>query len=112
MAISVITSGSQACTVNTEHELATVTAAGSYQLVLDVSALASGSTPDILRVRIYGKARSTDTERLEDDFSIVGAQARALFRSLPVWSPHHYRVTITQTQGTGRTIPWAIYGVQ
>jgi len=112
MAVSVISSGSQACTVGTEHQLALITVAGSYQLVLDVSALASGTTPDILRVRVYGRARSGDTEVLEDDFQIVGAQARALYRTLPTWSPHHYRVTITQTQGTGRTIPWAVYGIQ
>lgn len=109
MAVAVNTSGSQTCTITTEHTLATVTAAGVYQLALDVSALVNGSTPDILQVRVYGKARSSDTERLMEEWYIIGAQRKPLWRSNPEVSPHSYRVTITQTQGTGRAIPWAIY---
>ena len=109
MAVAVKTSGSQTCTISTEHTLATVTDVGVYQLALDVSALADGATPDILRIRAYGKARTSDTERLMEDWYLVGSQAKPLWRSNPEVSPHSYRVTITQTQGTGRAVPWAIY---
>lgn len=109
MAASVNTSGAQAVTINVETTLATITAAGTYQLVLDLSVLANGATPDLLEVRIYGKCRTTDTERLEEMYVFVGAQSKPLWRSPPVWSPHSYRVSIEQTQGTARTYPWAIY---
>lgn len=111
MAATVRTSGSQSCTISTEHALATVTDAGVYQLALDLAALADGSTPDILTVRAYGKARTGDTERLMESWEFVGAQSKALFRTNPEISPHSVRYTITQSQGTGRAIPWAIYSV-
>lgn len=106
---SVKDSGSQTCTISTEHTLATITDPGVYQLALDLSALADGSTPDILTVRVYGKARSSDTERLAESWEFIGAQGRPLWRSNPELSPHSYRVTITQSQGTGRDVPWAVY---
>ena len=111
MAVSVNTSGSQTCVISTEHTLATVTGAGVYQLVLDINALADGTTPDILTVKIYGKARSADTERLEESYEFIGSQGKPLWRSPPVISPHHYKVSITQSQGTGRAVPWAVYQV-
>ena len=109
MAVAVNTSGSQTCTISTEHTLATVTTAGVFQLALDMNALADGATPDILTVKIYGKARSSDTERLMESWEFIGAQGKPLWRSNPELSPHHYKATITQGQGTGRDIPWAIY---
>jgi hypothetical protein len=111
MAVSVKTSGSQVCTVPTEHVLATVTDAGVYQLVLDLSTAADGTTPDIFQIKTYGKARSGDTERLMEVWETIGSLAKALFRTNPEVSPHHYKVTINQLQGTSRTIPWAIYTV-
>lgn len=109
MTAAVNTSGSQTCVISTEHTLATVTDAGTYQVVLDLNALADGSTPDILQVKVLGKARSTDTERLEEQYEFVGSQSKPLWRSVPILSPHSFKVTITQTQGTGRAVPWAIY---
>ena len=109
MAVAVKTSGSQTCTISTEHTLATVTDAGVYQLALDLNALADGATPDILVVAAYGKARSSDTERLMETWEFVGSQGKPLWRSNPEVSPHSYKVTIKQTQGTGRAVPWAIY---
>jgi hypothetical protein len=44
-----------------------------------------------------------------EEWFLVGAQRKPLWRSNPEISPHSYKVTITQTQGTGRAIPWAIY---
>lgn len=109
MAAAVKTSGSQAATVTTEHTLATVTDPGVYQAAIDVSDLVNGSTPDLLEIRIYGKARSSDTERLIKVWSLIGLQTEALWLSPPFISPHSYKLTINQTQGTSRTFEWAIY---
>lgn len=109
MTVAVKTSGSQTATVTTEHDLATVTDAGVYQLAVDVANMTGGSTPDILELRIYGKARSSDTERLLKAYSLVGAQSETLFVAPALISPHHMRCTLKQAQGTGRAFPWAIY---
>ncbi len=110
MTVAVKTSGSQSATITTEHVLATVTDAGVYLLSIDVNAMTGGATPDILEVKTYGKARSSDTERLIETYTLLGIQTTArLFQTFARISPHHYKVTITQTQGTGRTFPWAIY---
>ena len=61
MTVSVKTSNSQTATITTEHDLATVTDPGVYVLVVDIAAMVAG---DVTELRIYGKARSSDTERL------------------------------------------------
>lgn len=109
MTAAVASSGSQTATVTTEHTLATETTAGTYLLAVDASAMVGGTTPDILELRIYGKARSSDTERLLYSAVFVGVQATPLLLSPPVPSPHHCKVTLKQTQGTGRAFPWATY---
>lgn len=113
MTVAVKTSGSQKCTITTEHDLATVTDAGVYQLALDLNEMLDGTTPDIIEVRQYGKARSSDTERLEEVWTFIGAQGRPLWRSPPVISPHSVKYTIKQTQGAAtsplRSFPWAVY---
>lgn len=110
MPIAVYASGSQTATVTTEHTLgSTITDAGVYQLVVDCNAMTGGSTPDILELRYYGKARSSDTERLIEVHRLVGAQAQPLVYCKPIISPHSLKVTLKQTQGTGRAYPWAVY---
>lgn len=106
MVASVKTSGSQTAVISTEHDLATVTDAGDYEINVDVANLVDG---DSLELRIYGKARSTDTERLAYFGSFENAQTELLKKSLLITSPHHMRVTLKQTAGTGRAFPWAIY---
>lgn len=113
MAVSVNTSGSQTATVTTEHDLATITSANVFVVAVDTANMVSGTTPDRLRMRVYGKARSSDTELLLHDWFLPdGVQALKLWESIAIISPHHLRVTLTQTQGTGRAFPWAIYQVQ
>lgn len=109
MPVSVNTSGSQTATITTEHTLATITTAVTLILSVDVAAMLGGTTPDILELRIYGKARTGDTERLIKTWGFLGAQVETLFLSVPIASPHYYKATLKQTQGTGRAFPWAIY---
>lgn len=112
MALSVNTSGSQTAVISTEHDLATITSANVFELNVDLVNMVGGTTPDILELREYGKARTGDTERLLKTYTIVGGQTEILFKSVPRISPHHVRYTLKQTQGTGRAFPWAIYQVQ
>lgn len=111
MAVSVADSGSQTATISTEHDLATITTAGVYQLAVDLNAMTDGSTEDRVTIRAYGKARSSDTERLMEQWEFTGSQAKPLFRTNPEISPHSLRYTLRQDQGTGRAFPWAVYTV-
>lgn len=109
MAVGVNTSGSQTATIGTEHTLATITTANVFTLAVDVANMVGGTTPDILEIRLYGKARSSDTERLLKCYPFLGLQTELLFLSIPIHSPHYYKCTLKQTQGTGRAFPWAVY---
>lgn len=106
---TVIDSGAQAATISTEHTLATITTNGTFLPTVDIAAMVAG---DVVVFRVYGKARSTDTERLLHRGTYGPVKAGIdLIQSLPIVSPHHMRVTLQQTAGTGRTYPWAIYEV-
>lgn len=109
MTASVAADGSQACSIGTEHTLATITAAGTYDLELDMSVSVGGTTPDVFEIREYTKVRSGGTERLRKIYMVVGAQVETAYNTWPRLSPHHTRYTIKQVQGTGRTVEWAAY---
>ena len=106
------TGGSQTTSGTTEHTLATITTPGTYQAVLDVSALAWGATSDALRVRVYTVPRSGGTERLERAWTIgPGAQTETCFRTPPILVPFSVRYTIQMVQGADRAIPWSVHAV-
>lgn len=107
MTVAVHTSGSQTATISTEHDLVTTTDAAVFQLAVDMANLAAG---DVVELRIYGKARSGDTERMlfRGTYGPIPLAA-PLVVSTPVVSPHHLRATLKQTDGTGRAFPWALY---
>jgi len=113
MAVTESNSGTQTCTVTTEHTLVTLTADGVYTLVLDLNALAgSATTPDILEVRIKRRALSAGTTRQQ----IVAHYVGGLLPNKVVESPpfvviHSCEISIKQTQGTGRDIPWSIRSI-
>lgn len=107
MTATVSSSGSQPCTIGTEHTLVTNTAAGTYLATADLAAMVNG---DVFELRVYGKASSSDTERqLHRGTYGPIVLASQLVQSLPIASPHHLRYTIKQIAGTSRTIPWALY---
>jgi len=103
--VAVNTSGSLT-TDGTEQDFATVTAAKILILAVDVNAMADGDT---IELRLYGKARTGDTERQIWFASFSNAQGDKLKESIPVASPHHYRASIKRVAGTDRAYPWAIY---
>lgn len=107
--VAVNTSGSQTATISTEHTLDTVTGALVLVLAVDLAAMAAG---DEVELRVYGKARSADTERLlhRGTYGPIPSPT-PLVMSVPIVSPHHFKATLKQTAGTGRAFPWAIYEV-
>lgn len=107
MAASVKTSGSQTATAGgAEDVLATVTDAGAYVLVVDTAAMVDG---DIVELRIYGKSRSGDTERVIYRAAFAHSQGEPLKQSVCVISPHHAKFSLVQSAGTARAFPWAVY---
>ena len=55
MAVTSVGSGSQSCTLDTEHTLDTETTAGVYVLVVDMNNLADGDVV-ILRIKTRNKS--------------------------------------------------------
>jgi len=107
MTVLVNTSGSQTATISTEHTLATVATAAALALVVDLAAMVAG---DIVELRVYGKATSSDTERLLHRATYGPTPPTSpLAMSVPIMSPHHFKATLKQSAGTGRAFPWAIY---
>ncbi|MCE9561875.1 MAG: hypothetical protein K8U57_07460 [Planctomycetes bacterium] len=101
--------GSQTATIGTEHSLDTRSSAGVYQLVVDVSNLASGATPDIVTFNIYSKARSSDSEVLLGSHTLIGAQTVKLWKSPPYGvGSADFTSKLKQVQGTGRAFPWEV----
>jgi len=77
---------------------------GVYQVILDVSDMIAG---DVLVIRLYEKARSADTQRLAEQWTLAGAQATALFVMPTICLGHGWDVTVQATSGT-ITVLWSI----
>ena len=75
-------------------------------LAVDVNNMADGDT---IELRIYGKARSSDSERQIWFASFSNSQTDKLKESVPVASPHSYRASIKRVGGSDHAYPWAIY---
>ena len=105
MAVQSADSGSQSCTLDTEHTLATETTPGVYVLVLDTSAMVNG---DVLIVRIYTKDKSAGTSRIAYTATYAHVQAEPHKYSVPVPSDTEWKASIEQTDGTGRSIDWNV----
>lgn len=109
---SVAGSGTQACTISTEHTLATVTTSGNYCIRCNFANAVDGSTPDRFVVRAYTKCLSGSTEQLEQEQVFEGAQSLKNWVSDPLPSPHSVKYTLTQTSGAaGRSVEWSIMRV-
>lgn len=98
-------SGSQTCTLDTEHTLTGAeTTASLIQVYLDLAALTLG---DIGTLRIYGKVRSADTKRVLYEKAFSALSGVSLVTPL-LLVEHDWDVSIEQADGTGRAIPWSI----
>lgn len=106
MALTRDSDGSQTATLDTEHVLASPTAAGYYQLVVDMNAMAAG---DVLILRVKIPARNAGTKRLAflGIYGPIPPSAKiAISPPIPVIDASDF--TLEQTDGTGRAYPWAV----
>lgn len=108
MPIAEHASGTQTATVGTEHVLNPTTPEttdGVYQLVVDLSNLASG---DRVEFAVREKAISTGTQRRLVIGAFSGPVADPLYVSDSVILLHGWDFTLKQTSGTGRSYDWSI----
>jgi hypothetical protein len=105
MAISTAASGTQSCTLDTVHTLTTQTTAGVYVCQWNLTNLAKG---DIIRVFVETKVLTGDTAEIVFE----GVYANDLLSDTIVMSPaivsmFSLVMKVEQTDGTGRSVPWA-----
>ena len=81
------------------------TTAGTYQPVIDLNAVAAGDT---YQIRLYGKSRAADTQRLIQEWIIVGAQASPIWIGPEVTLISGWDFTLKKLSGTDRAITWSI----
>jgi hypothetical protein len=110
MAVTQDNSGTQTCTVTTEHTLDDVAAAGVYIFEADMALAAAG---DVFELRVKKITLASGTLRTVFFQMVQGAQfADNMIRtSVPIpnalTDAASLRFTIKQTFGTGRNIPWS-----
>ncbi len=100
-----VNDGSQTAVINTPATLDTITAAGSYVLMVDTNAMVLG---DFLTLTVETKVRSVGTTRLAYTASYAHVQGEKVKLSIPVASPNEIKFVLEQTAGTGRAYPWEI----
>lgn len=103
--------GTRAISTGTEYSLVTDTAGpdadtteGCYQAFIDLSDMIAG---DIVRISMYEKARSGDTQRKIDSAYLAGAQAQPMFVTPPLLLKNGWDITIEALAGT-ITVNWSI----
>lgn len=109
MALAIAASGSQACTISTEHTLSTITTGKTLVLAVDLNPLTGGATPDIIELRLKTKVLSGSTSRLAYVATYVGGMiGEPNVYSVPVPANIELVATMKQVQGTGRTFDWCL----
>jgi hypothetical protein len=107
MALTTEASGTQTCVIATEHTLATDTDAKSFVAMFNFTNAAAG---DAFRIRISAKVLTGDTAAVAFDRVVAwpGLAAEPIVYSPPIPSAFSITVTLTQTDGTGRAVPWSL----
>lgn len=107
MAISNVGSGTQTCTISTDHTLNTETTFGIYQGYVNLTNLAKG---DVIRVFVTDKVLTGDTEEILFEGIYSNDLGSSCIICTPPWvSEFSSSLHIQQTAGTGRSVPWAVY---
>lgn len=111
MAVTAYASGTQTCTIGTEHFLSSPNVAGVFELVLDLNAMADG---DVLEARVYQMVLTGGTTRVVLYEAFFDAQPGdgKIALSEPISNEltdtNATRFSIKQVRGTGRAIPWKV----
>ena len=103
---STTSSGTQTATLDTVHDLATTTTAGVFVGMWNLTNLAKG---DVVRLFIKCKVLTGDTaETIYEGIYANDMGASAIVASPPVVSMFSLTMSLEQTDGTGRSIPWSL----
>jgi hypothetical protein len=111
MAVTAFSSGTQTCTVTTEHFVADIDEAGVFVFEVDLNAAVDG---DVFELRVYKMILTSGTSRVLYPQRFYGAQATddKIKTSLPIVNEltdaTAIRCSIKQTFGTSRNIPWKV----
>jgi hypothetical protein len=105
--ISEHNSGSQTCTVTTEHTLGTADDATdvAIQFWLDFNA---ALVDDIFRVRIREMTVPSGTKRVVHEYWLEAPFSSPLFVTDALVLMNAWDITLTQTAGTSRAVPWSM----
>lgn len=110
MAITELYTGTEAVST-TEWSMTTDTAGpdadtsdGVFQAFVDVADMVAG---DVLRIRVYEKCRSADTQRVVYEATLRDVQAEPLFVTPSLLLMHGWDITAYASAGTV-TVNWSI----
>lgn len=90
---------------NATSTIATKTDKVTAQVFLDLSALIAG---DEFKLKFYDKVLSGGTQRLVEQWTFAGAQARPNFVTPALMIGEGWDFTLTKVTGTDRSISWEI----
>jgi len=110
--------GTQTAVIGTEHVLATVTDAGTYELKVDTRNMANG---DELELRVYTAVRSAESRYLlysqgykniqGDGAADAAGDGSVIKASPPIVVPFSVLFTLKQVAGTGRAFVWSVHNL-
>lgn len=104
-AVTVVDSGTQTAVLDTEHTLFETTTNGAYSSSINLGNMASG---DITIIRLHKKVLTGSTQDLIRPWTFTGAQTDKVFYIPHISAPFGVKITIEQTDGTGRDYPWSV----
>lgn len=103
-------SGTQTCVIGTEHTLydSTTDVPGSFVAGFNTVNMVNG---DEFELRFYSKVLTGDTLAVIGNWSIgpISPIDEPIVQLPPLLAAFQVRVTIKQTTGTGRNVPWHVY---
>ena len=112
--VSVFASGTQTCVINTEHILIDSTSPGIFKVDIDLAAM-TATTPDVMQIRYYANVDGTNKRQCffvsytgVQDSSTDALSAIKDLGGRPLGGINGFKITIKQTAGTGRAIPWIV----
>ena len=111
MAVTSAATGTQTASIGTEHTLFDTTAAGTYNVSVDTSQMAS---VDVLELRVYEMAKAGGTRQVLYVQTVFAAASGdpVIWASIPastsLTDSGALRFTLKQTVGTGRTYDYTV----
>lgn len=88
--------------------LGAITTDGTYEIVVDVSAMVAG---DQYEFKVYEKTRAADSQMLIlPAMTLTGSQPAALIVPVPILL-HGWEVTAKKLAGTDRILKWSIRSI-